>query len=158
MISAAERLLDQLVREGVAAGDEIADDCVVVLADRRVERRGAGDSAHLAGLLEREVRLDGDLVERRLAAELGPELALGAVQLVDALDDVHRHPDHPRLVGERPRDRLADPPGGVRRELEASAPVELLDGADQAQRPLLDQIEERQALVAVVLRDRDDQT
>src|SRR2546430_13483534 len=37
------------------------------------------------------------------------------------------------------------------RSLEAAAPVELLDGADQAERPLLDQVEERQALIAVVL-------
>ena len=46
---------------------------------------------------------------------------------------------------------------GVGRELVAAAPVELLDGADQAERPFLDQVEERQALVAVVLRDRDDE-
>src|SRR5207248_4038676 len=58
---------------------------------------------------------------------------------------------------ERARDRLPDPPRRVGRELVAAAPVELLDGADQPERPLLDQIEERQALVAVVLRDRDDE-
>ena len=67
------------------------------------------------------------------------------------------HADRPRLVGERARDRLADPPGRVRRELVAAPPVELLDRADQAERALLDQVEERQALVAVVLRDRDDE-
>ena len=67
------------------------------------------------------------------------------------------HPDRARLVGERARDRLTDPPGRVRRELEAAPPVELLHGADQAERALLDEIEERQALVAVVLRDRDDE-
>ena len=67
------------------------------------------------------------------------------------------HADRPRLVGERARDRLADPPGRVGRELVAAAPVELLDGADQAERPFLDQVEERQALVAVVLGDRDDE-
>ena len=35
------------------------------------------------------------------------------------------------------------------------APVELLDGADQADRALLDEVEEGQALVAVALGDRD---
>src|SRR5258708_2516046 len=94
---------------------------------------------------------------RRRAAELRPERALGAVQLLHPLDDVDRHADRSRLVGERPRDGLADPPGRVGRELVAAAPVELLDGADQAERALLDQVEERQALVAVVLGDRDDQ-
>ena len=43
------------------------------------------------------------------------------------------------------------------RELVAAAPVELLDRPDQAERPFLDQVEERQPLVAVVLRDRDDE-
>jgi hypothetical protein len=71
------------------------------------------------------------------------------------LDDVHRHPDRPRLVRKRARDRLADPPGGVGGELEAATPVELLDGADQAEGAFLDQIEERESLVPVVLRDRD---
>jgi hypothetical protein len=70
---------------------------------------------------------------------------------------VDGHADRPRLVRERPRDRLADPPGRVRRELVAPAPVELLDRADQAERAFLDQVEERQALVPVVLRDRDDE-
>ena len=53
--------------------------------------------------------------------------------------------------------RLADPPGRVGRELEAAAPVELLDGAVQPQRSLLDQVEERHAETAVALRDRNDQ-
>ena len=35
--------------------------------------------------------------------------------------------------------------------------VELLGRADEADRPLLDQVEERQPLVAVALRDRDDE-
>ena len=61
------------------------------------------------------------------------------------------------LVGERARDRLADPPRRVGRELVALAPVELLGGAHEADRPLLDQVEERQTLVAVALRDRDDE-
>ena len=67
-------------------------------------------------------------------------------------------PDCARLVGERPRDRLADPPGRVGRELESLAVVELLGRAHQPERALLDQVQERQALVAVVLGDRDDQT
>ena len=93
----------------------------------------------------------------RLAAQLGDQLALGAADLVELLDDVDRDADRARLVGERAGDRLADPPGRVGRELEALAVVELLGRADQAERALLDQVEEGQALVAVVLGDRDDQ-
>ena len=99
----------------------------------------------------------GDLDRRRLAAALGAQLALRAQDLVQLLDDVDRHADRAALVGERARDRLADPPRRVGRELEALAVVELLGGADEADRALLDQVEEGQALVAVALRDRDDE-
>ncbi len=99
----------------------------------------------------------GDLPRGRLAAELGDQLALHAADPVELLDDVDGDADRPCLVGERAGDRLADPPGRVGRELEAPPVVELLGRTDQAKRPLLDQVEERQALVAVVLRDRDDQ-
>ena len=79
------------------------------------------------------------------------------MHLLHPLDDVHRHPDRPRLVGDRAGDRLADPPRRVRRELQATLPLELLHRADEPEHALLDQVEERQALVAVVLGDRDDE-
>ena len=54
-------------------------------------------------------------------------------------------------------DGLADPPGGVGGELVAAAVVELLHRADQPERALLDQIQERQAAPDVALGDRHDQ-
>ena len=78
-------------------------------------------------------------------------------QLLLPLDDVHRHADRARVVRDGALHRLADPPGRVGGELEAAAPVELLDRAVQAQRPLLDQVEERHAQAAVALCDRDDE-
>src|SRR5205085_4347358 len=155
---ASQRVLDGLLRKRIVVGDEVAEDGVLLLSDGLVEaRRRAGGRLDLLGLLNGQVRLLGDLVERRLAAELRPEKPLGAVHLLHPLDDVDGHADRPRLVGERARDGLTDPPGRVRGELVAAAPVELLDGADQAERALLDQVEERQALIAIVLGDRDDQ-
>ena len=57
--------------------------------------------------------------------------------------------------------RRAAPPGGsttrVGRELEALPPVELLRRADQPDDALLDQIEQRQAVSLVPLRDRHDE-
>jgi hypothetical protein len=61
------------------------------------------------------------------------------------------------LIGQGARDRLADPPGRVGGELEALAIVELLGRTYQPERSLLNQVEEGQALVAVVLGDRDDE-
>ena len=61
-------------------------------------------------------------------------------------------------VGDAALDRLTDPPGGVRGELEALAPVELLDRVDEAEVALLDQVEERHARRLVALGDRHDQS
>ena len=131
---------------------------LLLVADRLLERdRRLRRAPDLVDLVGRQVEVAGDLHRERLAAELGAQLPLGADDLVQLLDDVDGHPDRPRLVGERAGDRLADPPRRVGRELEALAVVELLGGADEADRPLLDQIEERQSLVAVALRDRDDE-
>src|SRR5690606_24961914 len=55
-------------------------------------------------------------------------------------------------------DRLADPPRGVGGELEALAPVELLDGVHEPEVALLDEVEERKARRLVLLGDRDDQS
>ena len=74
-----------------------------------------------------------------------------------ALDDVHGDADRARLVRDAALHRLADPPRRVRRELESLPPVELLGGADQPDDPLLDQVEQRQAVPLVALRDRDDE-
>src|SRR5215475_6230144 len=157
---AAERLLGRLLgKRRRLVGQEMPELGLLVVADGLLQRdrqlRAAPDLFDLVGA---QVELAPDLERGRLAAELASELPLGAHDLVQLLDDVHGHPDRPRLVRESPGDRLADPPRRVRRELEPLAVVELLGGADEADRPLLDQIEERQPLIAVALRDRDDET
>src|SRR4051812_5890204 len=160
----AQRLLGEdlggalVGRLGPLIGDELAELGLLLVADRLLEGdrrlRGSLDRVDLVGLDAGHV---GDLLRSGLAAQLRDELALGAADLVELLDDVDRDADRARLVGERARDRLADPPGRVGRELEALAVVELLGRADEAERALLDEVEEGQALVAVILGDRDDQ-
>ena len=68
-----------------------------------------------------------------------------------------RDADGAGLVGDGPGDGLADPPGGVGRELEALRVVELLDGPHEAEVALLDQVEEGHAPADVALGDRDDE-
>src|SRR3954451_15732970 len=160
----AQRLLGEdlggalVGRLGALVGDELAELRLLLVADRLLEAdrglRGALDRVDLLGVDPGDL---GDLVGRRLATQLGDQLALGPADLVELLDDVDRDADRARLVGQRAGDRLADPPRRVGRELEALAVVELLGGADQPERPLLDEVEEGQALVAVVLGDRDDE-
>jgi hypothetical protein len=70
---------------------------------------------------------------------------------------VHRDTNGARLIGDRARDGLADPPRRVGRELVAAAIFELIDGLHQADVAFLDQVQELQATVRVLLRDRHDQ-
>jgi hypothetical protein len=58
----------------------------------------------------------------------------------------------PRATG------LLDPPGGVGGELAAAPPVELVDGGDQAQRSLLDQVEQLQPAPLITFRDRNNES
>jgi hypothetical protein len=84
---------------------------LVLVADGLMERdwrlRGALDRGDLLGLDAGQL---GDLLDRRLAADPGHELALRPSDLVELLDDVDRDPDRPGLVRERTGDRLPDPP------------------------------------------------
>src|SRR4029079_13122238 len=101
--------------------------------------------------LDREAGRLGELFLGRLAPELDLEPARRARQLLLPLDYVHGHADRARVIRHGALHRLADPPGRVRRELVPTAPVELLDRAVQAERSLLDQVEERHAETAITL-------
>src|SRR4051794_38404784 len=84
-----QRLAQRLLREdlggalvrrlGALIGDELAELRLLLVADRLLQRdgrlRGALDRVDLLGIDPRDL---GDLLRRRLAAELGDELALGA--------------------------------------------------------------------------------
>src|SRR5918993_200910 len=103
----------------------------------------ANAEAHLDDLLlARRERLQHrfGLLARRLASELLHERARRAYQLVDRLDHVDRDADRARLVGDGPRDRLPDPPRGIRRELVAAAILELVDRLHQADVAFLNQV------------------
>ena len=89
-----------------------------------------------------------------LRAELGLDLA----HLDLSLRDVDRNADRAAGVLQATLNRLTDPQGAVGGELEALAPVELLDRADQAQHALLDQVLQRKAVALVAARLRDDQS
>src|SRR5215204_3014028 len=70
---------------------------------------------------------------------------------------MHGHADRARVVRDRALHGLANPPGRIRGELEAAAPVELLDGAVQAERALLDKVEKWNAESSITLGNGDDQ-
>ena len=69
-----------------------------------------------------------------------------------------RDTDRPRLIGDRTRNRLPDPPRRIGRELVATAIFKLVHGLHQADVAFLNQVEELQAAVGVLLGDGNDQT
>ncbi len=71
---------------------------------------------------------------------------------------MHRDADRPGLIGDRPGDRLANPPRGVSGKLVAATVLEFFHSLHQAHVALLNQVEERQAAVGVLFRDRDHET
>src|SRR4029079_13763381 len=164
-----ERFADSLLAEGLlglvervrsfAVGEEIAELAFVVRSDALVQGDGRlGRAQRFVDVLNRKAGRLRELLLRRLAPELDLEPAGGPAKLLLALDDVDGNADGARVVGDGALHRLADPPGGVGRELEAPPPVEPLQRAVEAESPLLDQVQERDAEAPVALGDGDDET
>ena len=139
--------------------DEVAQLGILFLADGGLERHGLlRNLLNLADAVGAHVHLGTDLLGGRVATQILKELALHADELVDSLDHMHGNTDGTGLVGDSARNGLTDPPRGVRGELEALLVVELLDGANQTEVALLDQVKEQHAAADIALGDGDDQT
>src|SRR4029453_8782460 len=137
---------------GVHVVEEVAELSILLRADGPVQRDVRLDGVErLLYVHELELGLLGQLLARRLATELGLEPRLRARELDAPLVHVRRNADRRRLVRDRALARLANPPGGVGRELEALPPVELLDGTVEPDHALLDEIQQRQVLALVAL-------
>ena len=114
----------------VAIGHEVAERGVAVVADGLVEADRRGEAVQFGvGLVER-LTVAGGLAQR--SAEAGGAIAGDA--------------DEARLLVQRAADGLADPERGVGGELEAAAPVELVDGVLEAEVALLDEVEQVHSL------------
>ena len=156
----------ELARPVALGGDRVGRGRALVLdqvgvqalavPDRASRARPAGRRARAARRRARPAAPSSAAISvvGRVAVELLGERPAGAQDAPHLLADVHGQADRPALVGERPRDRLADPPGRVGREPVAHPVVELLDRPDQAHVALLDQVEQRHVGARVVARDR----
>ena len=84
--------------------DEGAEVGVFLATDRRLQRHWLlSDLLEFEHLRRGQPQLASDLFGRWLATQLLDQLALHPRQLVDRLDQVHRDPDSPGLVRDRPR-------------------------------------------------------
>src|ERR1700733_1191376 len=146
-------------RNCLAIFDEVAKMRIFLLADRCFERdRFLCNLQHLANLGHRDIHPARDLFGSRLASQLLHQLTRSTNQLVDGFNHVHRNTDGPGLIGNGTRNRLANPPGGVGRELVTTTVFELIDRLHQPDVAFLDQIEELQATVGVLLGNRNDES
>ena len=68
---------------------------------------------------------------------------------------MHGEPDRPALVGYRPGDSVANPPGGIGAEPEAAAVVEPFHGTNQPEVSLLDEVLQQDAPALIAFRDGD---
>src|SRR5262245_1314579 len=107
---------------GGAVGKEVAKVAVLTVADGPIETdRITAHRQNAAGFIDRRSRLAGGFFERRLAAELLQQLPRDVAHAAHRLDHVDRNANGAALVGDGPRDRLANPPRGIGAELEAAA-------------------------------------
>src|SRR5258705_6974175 len=138
--------------------DEVAKTHILLVADWRLDGEWLpGKLEDFPHLLHWYAELFGKLLGRRLAAHLVEQLPRRADDLVDHFDHMHGDANGARLVGDRARNRLPDPPRGIGRELVAAAILELIDRLHQPDIAFLNQVEELQAAVGVFLGDRDDE-
>mmetsp|Transcript_5868 Transcript_5868/g.14889 ORF Transcript_5868/g.14889 Transcript_5868/m.14889 type:complete len:459 (+) Transcript_5868:507-1883(+) len=129
----------------------------VLLGERQVERDRRGERGGVAHARDVHSNRLGQLLFRRRAPQLRGEHRARLLEAHEEVVDVHGQPDRPRLAGERARDALPYPVGGVRGEAELPLRVEQIGRADQAEVALLDEVLHQDALVGVPLGDPDDQ-
>ena len=141
-----------VVLEGLLVGaHEVSERGAAVGAGRLVE---AGHDAapapctDLEGATVDPARL-GDLLGGGVTLEIGGELPGDPVGALGLLGDLHGDADGVAVLLHGALQGLADPPRGVGGEPETALPVELVDGAHQAERPLLDEVAEVDAAVLV---------
>src|SRR6202790_3280655 len=139
--------------------DKVAQMRIFLFANRRFERdRLLRNLQHLPDLRHRNVHPFRDFLRRRLASQFLHQLPRRADQLVDGFDHVYRDTNRTRLIGDGAGNRLPNPPRGISGELIPAAVFELVDRLHQADVAFLNQVEELQAAIRVLLRNRDHQT
>src|SRR5437764_8492077 len=97
-------------------------------------------------LLGRQTHLLGQFCLGRLPSQVLLQARPQARESREGIAQVHREPDGAPLVGDGAGDGLADPPEGMRAELESPRSVKFLDGAQQTQVALLNKVFQWQAL------------
>src|SRR5215468_10456550 len=144
-----------LAREEVVF-DQLPEFRIAFVADRGFERnRLDGGLQGAADLLQRHFQPPGDLLNHGIAPQFTSQRARDGTDFAEQLRHVRRQANDARLIDDRARDGLPDPPGRIGREFIAAPPIELLDRPHQADVPFLNQVQDREAAVLMFPGDRD---
>src|SRR5580704_6824266 len=142
-------------RDYGAVFDEIAEMRIFLFADWRFEGDGLlRDLQDFPHFRHRNIHALGDFFRRRFTSQFLHQLPRGADQLVDGFDHVHRDANRTRLIGNGTSNRLPNPPRGIGGKFIAAAVFEFVDGFHQSDVAFLNQVEELQAAVGVLFRNR----
>ena len=132
---------------------------VVLFTDRRFERdRLLRDLDDLPDLFFGDPHFLCDLLRPRVASVLLHQLPIHANELIDRFDHVYRNANGARLICDRTRDRLPDPPRRIGGKLISLAVIEFFDRFDQTEVAFLNKIEEQHAAADISLCNRNNQT
>src|SRR5258707_2969267 len=159
-----ERLLDLVGQEAIhrlifrvrqVLRDEALDErAITVGIERGIEPYVAGvERGERLHDLERQLRRVGDLFRRRLSTQRLPEILGRAHDAGQIRGPIQRHAHRAALPRECSENRLANPPHGVRDELDALIGIELARRREQADVAVADEFGERKAAILILLGD-----
>ena len=132
--------------DGPLVGQQVAELGVAGVTHRRLQGyRRQGDAPHIGDLALGPIQRARQLGARRHRPERHRKPSLDRLQLAHPIAHVDGEPDRAALLRHRAPDRLADPQRRVGREAQAAPVVELLHRTHQADRALLDQVEQGHA-------------
>ena len=128
---------------------------VLLLADGGFEGDGVlRDFLYLAHAVLGNAHLFRDFPRSGFPAVFLQQNAGNPGEFVDGLHHMHGDTDGTRLIGDRAGDRLTDPPGRIRRELESFLIIEFFHRLHQSQIAFLNEIEKEHAPADIALCNR----
>ncbi len=131
---------------------------VFLFTDRSFQRnRILCDLLDLTDTVDRHIQLFCDLFRQRFPAQLLQQNPRRTRQTVDRLHHMHGDSDRARLVCDRARDRLTDPPRRIRGKFESFLIVKLFHRFHQSEVAFLDQIQKQHPASDIPLRNGNNQ-
>ena len=131
---------------------------VFTVSDRSIQADGVtAHGQYSAGFLDSRFSPLCRLFERGFTTKFLLKLPINRAHPGHGFNHMNRNTNGSALVGNCPRDGLANPPGGVGAKFETTTVLEFVDRPHQTCIPLLDQIQKAEATISIFFRDRNDQ-